>query len=156
MPFAAWWDKAKHDFDDARATSFYRYQLPAFADLYGIDFDRITDAQARDLDERIFANYQSRDWTYRVITERANIELMFNDPYWGRFDFKDDYPFGVLVFNVTTLVAGFHPSEFRQPSDDPYEFARRGTRAQGRVARRLPRRPGPTVPEGEDPPEPSA
>ena len=47
---------------------------------------------------------------------------MFNDPYWGRFEFKTDYPFGVLVFNVTTLVAGFHPSEFKSKSDDPYRF----------------------------------
>ena len=58
MAFDAWWAKAKHDFDDARATSFYRYQLPAFRDLYGVDFDRITDDQARELDDRIFANYQ--------------------------------------------------------------------------------------------------
>jgi uncharacterized protein len=125
MSFEAWWDKAKHDFDDARATSVYRYQLPAFTDLYGIDFDRITDAQARDLDRRIFANYRTPEWLYQVITERANIELMFNDPYWGRLEFKTDYPFGVLVFNVTTLVFGFHPTEFRQRSDDPYDYARR-------------------------------
>ena len=58
MTFEAWWGKAKHDFDSARATSFYRYQLPAFTDLYGSDFDRITDAQARDLDDRIFDNYR--------------------------------------------------------------------------------------------------
>ena len=49
---------------------------------------------------------------------------MFNDPYWARLEFRTDYPFGVLVFNVTTLVSGFHPSEFKQPSDDPYLFAR--------------------------------
>jgi hypothetical protein len=49
---------------------------------------------------------------------------MFNDPYWARLDFRTDYPFGVLVFNVTTLVSGFHPSEFKQSSDDPYQFAR--------------------------------
>jgi predicted TIM-barrel fold metal-dependent hydrolase len=48
---------------------------------------------------------------------------MLNDPYWGRLDFKTDYPFGVLVFNVTTLVSGFHPSEFKSKSDDPYQFA---------------------------------
>ncbi len=122
-PFSAWWDTAKHDFDNARATSVYRYQLPAFADLYGVDFDHLTDEQARDLDDRIFAHYQDQRWIYHVITERANIELMFNDPYWGRLDFKTDYPFGVLVFNVTTLVSGFHPSAFKQASDDPYHFA---------------------------------
>jgi predicted TIM-barrel fold metal-dependent hydrolase len=27
--FEEWWQKAKHDFANARATSFYRYQLPA-------------------------------------------------------------------------------------------------------------------------------
>jgi len=124
MSFTAWWDKAKHDFDDARATSVYRYQLPAFADLYNVDFDRINDAQARELDERIFAHYQDQRWLYHVITERANIELMFNDPYWGRLEFKLDYPFSVLVFNVTEVVHGFHPSEFKQVSDDVYRFAR--------------------------------
>jgi hypothetical protein len=122
--FDDWWAKAKHDFDDARATSFYRYQLPAFRNLYGIDFDQITDAQARELNDRIYRNYLDKRWLYEVITQRANIELMFNDPYWARFDFRTDYPFGVLVFNVTTLPRGFHPSEFKSPSDDPYHFAR--------------------------------
>lgn len=122
--FDDWWTKAKHDFADARATSFYRYQLPAFQDLYGIDFDRITDAQARQLNERIYRNYLNKNWLYEVVTQRANIELMFNDPYWARLDFRTDYPFGVLVFNVTTLTRGFHPSEFPNPLDDPYRFAR--------------------------------
>jgi hypothetical protein len=122
--FADWWATAKHDFDDARATSFYRYQLPAFQDLYGVDFDRITDAQAATLNDQVFAHYKDQRWIYQVVTERANIELMFNDPYWARFEFRRDYTFGVLVFNVTTLVAGFHPSEFKEPADDPYHFAR--------------------------------
>jgi uncharacterized protein len=122
-PFTTWWDRARHDFDDARATGFYRYHLPAFRDLYGVDFDRITDEQAAALDARIFANYRDPRWIHHVVTERAHIELMLNDPYWGRFDFTTHYPFEVLVFNVTTLLDGFHPSEFQQPTDDPYRFA---------------------------------
>jgi predicted TIM-barrel fold metal-dependent hydrolase len=122
--FDDWWARAKHDFDNARATSFYRYQLPAFQDLYGIDFERMTDAQARELNERIYRNYLDQRWLNHVVTERANIELMFNDPYWARFEFRQDYPFSVVVFNVTTLVRGFHPSEFKAPADDPYHFAR--------------------------------
>jgi predicted TIM-barrel fold metal-dependent hydrolase len=124
MTFETWWAKAKHDFDDVRAASFYRYQALAIQDLYGIDFDRITDDQARDLDRRIFRNYGDKRWLYEVVTKRANIELMFNDPYWARFDFKLDYPFGVMVLNVTMLVRGFHPSEFKSVFDDPYKFAR--------------------------------
>ena len=122
--FDDWWTKAKHDFADARATSFYRYMLPAFQDLYGIDFDRITDTQARALNARIYRNYLDQRWLYEVVTEKANIELMFNDPYWARFEFRRDYPFGVQVFNVTTLVRGFHPTEFKAPADDPYYFAK--------------------------------
>ena len=38
MAFGDWWEKAKNDFSDARATSVYRYQLPAFTDLYNVDF----------------------------------------------------------------------------------------------------------------------
>ncbi len=122
--FDLWWARAKHDFDNSRATGFYRYQLPAFRDLYSVDFDRITDEQAKALDTKIFNNYRDDRWCRQVVTERANIELMLNDPYWGRLDFRTQYPFEVLVFNVTTLLDGFHPSEFKQPSDDPYRFAR--------------------------------
>jgi predicted TIM-barrel fold metal-dependent hydrolase len=122
--FEAWWAQAKNDFVNARATSFYRYQAVAIQDLYGIDFDRITDAQAKDLDDRIFRNYLDQRWLYEVVTRRANIELMFNDPYWARLDFRTAYPFGVLVFNVTTLTRGFHPGEFQEPFDNPYRFAK--------------------------------
>ena len=52
---------------------------------------------------------------------------MFNDPYWGRFDFRTDYPFEVLVFNVTTLLDGFHPSEFKQPVRRPLPLRPRAT-----------------------------
>ena len=123
QPFDDWWGEAKDNFKNARATSFYRYQLPAFQDLYGIDFDRINDLQAKQLDDRIFENYRDQQWLYKVVTERANIELMFNDPYWGRFKFTTYYPFEVLVFNVTTLVQGFHSTEFSNPWDSPYRFA---------------------------------
>jgi hypothetical protein len=111
-PFDAWWAKAKIDFADARATSFYRYMLPAFRDLYGIDFDRVTDEQARDVNARIFANYRDESWLYKVVTERANIELVFNDPHWDPLNFSTYYTFGVLVFRLDSLIFGFHPNEF--------------------------------------------
>jgi predicted TIM-barrel fold metal-dependent hydrolase len=123
-PFDEWWARARNDFVNARAASFYRYQLPALQDLYGIDYDRITDEQARELDRRISENYRDPSWIYRVVTERANIELMFVDPAWARLTHRPDYSFGVLVLNVTSLVRGFHPSEFPDPLDDPYQFAR--------------------------------
>jgi predicted TIM-barrel fold metal-dependent hydrolase len=122
--FDDWWQQAKHDFRDARGTSFYRYQLPAFTDLYGVDFDRISDAQARELNDRIYRNYLDQRWLTEVITKRANIELMLNDQYWARFDFKISYPWEVIVLNVSTLVKAYHPSEFTNPSDDPYHFAK--------------------------------
>src|SRR5262245_10408734 len=51
--FDEWWGKAKHDFDNVRASSFYRYQLPAFQDLYGIDFDLIIGVEARARSDRV-------------------------------------------------------------------------------------------------------
>src|SRR5262245_19478692 len=124
MKYDDWWAKAKHDFADARASTFYRYQFPALQDLYGVDSPRITDAQARALNDRICRNYLDRRWLYEVVTERANIELMFNDPYWDRLGFRTDYPFEVIVLNVTMLVRGFHPMEFTKQEDDPYRWAR--------------------------------
>ena len=104
----------------------------AFQDLYGIDFDSITDEQAAWLDQQIFENYRDRKWLYQVITERANIELMFNDRWWTPLDFELHHPFEVIIFRVRFLMRGFHPSEFNEPSvpfspptssSDPYRFA---------------------------------
>jgi len=123
--FDEWWSTAKRDFDHARATSFYRYQLPAFRDLYGVDFDQITDVQAADVNRRIFENYRTPAWLHDVITNRANIELMVMDPYWNRLGFSLEYAFAVPTVNVTGLTRGFHSTEFASPNDSPFLFAGR-------------------------------
>jgi hypothetical protein len=132
--FASWWQLAKSDFINIRATDFYRYMWLAFWDLYQVDFDKITDAQAAGLDRRIFENYKNRKWLEYVLKKRANIEIFVGDRYWKRFDFRADYPNEFLTLNVTTLVWGFHPSEYvddnhdreiRGPFDNPYVYARR-------------------------------
>jgi predicted TIM-barrel fold metal-dependent hydrolase len=123
-PFEEWWKVAKDDFDNARATSFYRYVLPAFTDLYGVDFETMTDEQARELSGRIFDNYQDDKWLHHVVTERANIELMLVDPYWARFKFERPYRFSVPVLNVTSMVDGYHESSFASQLDSPYAFVR--------------------------------
>mgnify|MGYP000916174246 CR=1 FL=1 len=123
QPFDDWWAKAKHDFDNARATGFYRYQTIALRDLHGVDYDRISDEQANDLDARIFDLYRDDRWIQEVVTRRANIEVLVNDPYWDRFGFRITYPFEVQTLNVSTLLDGFHPSEYKKPADDPYAFA---------------------------------
>lgn len=121
--FDDWWPKARGDFDNARATSFYRYMLPGFRDLYGVDFDTITDEQARALNDQIFAHYQDDKWLREVVTERANIELMFIDPHWARFKFERAWPFAVIVLNVTTMVDGTHPSRIPSALNSPYVYA---------------------------------
>ena len=40
-----------------------------------------------------------------------------------RFAFEKSYPFEVIGFNVTSLVRGFHASEFENPFDSPFDFA---------------------------------
>ena len=122
--FDAWWGTAKNNFQDARATSFYRYVLPAFRDLYGVEFESMSDADAKQLNTRIFDHYRDDKWLHEVITERANIELMFIDPYWARFKFERAYKFAVPLLNVTTMVDGFHPDEFKSALDSPYAFAK--------------------------------
>lgn len=100
--FDSWWNVARSDFDNAKAASFYRYQLSAFRDLYGADFETITPEQAREVDRRIFENYKSPAWIRHVITEKASIELMLFDPRI-RFDFEPPYDFAVLALRVNPL-----------------------------------------------------
>lgn len=125
--FEDWWRKAKSDFANARAVSSYHSIIIAFRDLYGVDFNKITDEEARRLDRRIYDNYQNQNWLYQVINERANIELEFEDPYWARLDLNTYYRFSLPVFNVTSLVDGPHPaalrSDLKGPFDDPSIFA---------------------------------
>ena len=37
-PFDEWWEHAKHNFVNARATTFYRYLRESFRDLYGVSW----------------------------------------------------------------------------------------------------------------------
>ena len=129
----------RDDFHDARATSFYRYLLPGFRDLYGVDFDTITDEQARELNDKIFANYKDDKWLLDVITRRANIELMFIDPYWARLQFERAYKFAVPVLNVSMMIGGTHPSRFTSALDSPYVFAERQGRRSPRSTTTWPR-----------------
>ncbi len=122
--FDTWWRDAHDDFDNARATSFYRYLLPAFQDLYGVNFDTITLEQARQLNGKIFENYKSDEWLQKVVTQRANIELMFIDPYWNRLQFAREYRFSVPVLNVTTLMRAVHPDRFASDFDSPFVYAK--------------------------------
>jgi len=123
--FETWWQGARSMFEDGRANSVYRYLLPAFRDLYGIDFETITDQQARRLNEQVLKNYQDDEWVKKVIRERAKIELILVDSYWTPFDFKTYWPFEVRVLRVDSLLRGFHPSELEHPLEDPYDYARR-------------------------------
>ena len=121
--FAAWWKQQQPNFNNAKATSSYRYLLPAFIDLYGVDFETITPEQASKLNDQIFANYQSDKWIEEVVTKRANIELMVVDPYWARLQFARAYRFTAPLLNVTTLMQASHPSQLSSELDSPYAFA---------------------------------
>jgi predicted TIM-barrel fold metal-dependent hydrolase len=123
--FETWWKEAHDDFDDARATGFYRSMLPAFQDLYGVDFDTITDEQAVELNRKIFNNYRDDRWLQEVVTKRANIELMLIDPFWNRLQFNREYPFSVPVLNVTELMRGSHPGQFPTDNDNVYLWAQK-------------------------------
>ena len=134
--FDDWWKVGQHDFDTARATSSYRYLLPAFRDLYGVNFDTITADEARKLNDRIFENYKDDKWLIDVITKRDNIELMFIDPYWARLQFGRAYKFSVPVLNVSQIISGTHRDSFVDV-DSPYRFAERKEDA-AHDARRIP------------------
>ncbi len=123
--FDQWWQTAQHDFDNAHAQSFYRYMLPAFRDLYGVDFDTITGQQARQLNQQIFQNYQKSDWVEQVVTERANIELIIVDPFWSRIGAQRDYKFSVPVLNVTSMIEASHPDRTKAVGDSPFAFAQK-------------------------------
>jgi uncharacterized protein len=123
---SAWWIRATPVIANVQATGFFRYKLAAFRDLYGVDFESTDPAAIDALPRRVADNYGDRRWLYDVITERSNLELMIIDPYWAKLDYVPEYPFESFVLHVSTLLDGFHRSEFaREPSADPYRVAER-------------------------------
>ena len=123
---SAWWRRVEPAMANIRATGFYRYKLIAFRDLYGVDFEAPDSAALDALPARVADNYRDRRWLYEVITERANVELMLTDPYWGYFEFTAEYPFEAPVMRANSLIGGFHRSEFvANPANDPYRVADR-------------------------------
>ena len=123
-PFDTWWNELQTELNRRRALSFYRYQLPAFRDLYGVDFDRLTLEGARKLDAAIRAKYdEDPNWTNHVITQRANIELMLIDPDWKPYDYVSPFPYGVFIARINPLIRGFHKDEYPNPIESPYAYA---------------------------------
>ncbi len=124
--FDDWWSRAKPAFADVRAMGVYRYTLPALRDLYGVDFETITDEEASALNDRIVANYRDPRWLYEVITEKANVEVVVNDPYWNPYDFTPPYRFNAVVLRLNPVFRGFHPSEFalEKRPENPHDFAK--------------------------------
>lgn len=125
--FDAWWSQTQAAFDDVRAMSFYRYMLPAFRGLYGVDFERLSPEEARRLNDRVAANYRNPHWMEEAVVRRANIELVLVDGH-GRLRWDADYRFTVPVLNVNGLVKGTSPERYADSlrqgkGDSPYVFA---------------------------------
>lgn len=111
--FDDWWRAASPVFDDARAMSTYRYRLPAFRDLYGVDFDSLTLDQARRLSAQVEANYRSEKWVYQAVG-RAKIERMLIDTFWTPLRCDRYYTFMVPVLRIDPLLWGSHPDQYTQ------------------------------------------
>lgn len=110
--FDQWWQSAHPGFERMRAASCYRYLLPSFRDLYGVDFETITPDQARRLNDQITRNYRSEDWVCEVVTRRAGIELMLIDTYWSPLRCERYYRFMVPVLRIDPLLFGTHPDQY--------------------------------------------
>jgi len=122
--FGTWWKGARNCFDTVRAAGFYRYYLPAFRDLYGVDFETLTDEEAGELNSRIIANHRDPEWVRRVIVTKANLEMVIVDPFWSRIEVRREDPFTVPLLNVHTVIHGSHPSRDSGSRNSPYEFAK--------------------------------
>ena len=113
QPFSQWWAQAKSAFPHGRALSSYHHLTRAIHDLYGVDFGRMDDDEANHLNEQVFCKYQSTsDWAREVVTERANIELVFIDPCWHYGELRYYYPFQILVLRIQQFLHGHSPAEF--------------------------------------------
>ena len=125
VPVSDWWPAAEKAFANGRTMSFYRYQLPAFRDLYGVDFDRMNLQQAEELDQAIRAKYRDPNWIRHVVTERAKVDMLVIDYDYTPYDYVSPYEFGVAVVRLNPLVRGFHPEEYSNAAESPYSYAER-------------------------------
>lgn len=107
-----WWRAAQPGYERMRAASSYRYVLPAYHDLYDVDFETISPDRARRLNDKIKDNYRSEKWVYEVVMQRAGIELMLIDTYWNPLRCERYYSFMVPVLRIDPLLLGTHPDQY--------------------------------------------
>ncbi len=128
QPFEKWWEVARPQLENVRAVSFYRYLLPAFRDLYGVEFETITEAQAAKLDADISTHYRGDKWRRHVVVDRAGIDLMLIDPWWAPLDFRTawpDFDFVVPVMRADPLIEPFVERHHDgSPTRDPLAYAK--------------------------------
>jgi len=125
VPVATWWPLAQEAFANGRAMGLYRYQLPAFRDLYGVDFNKLTQDGAERLDAAILERYRDPNWVRHVVTERSNVELLVIDYDYTPYDYVPPYDYGVAVVRLNPLVRGFHRTEYANDAESPYGYAER-------------------------------
>ena len=124
IPVKQWWPLTEKAFADGRNTCFYKYQHIAFQDLYGVDFDQLTEAQAERLDAAVRARYQDPAWIAEIVTKRANVEVVVIDYDYTPYDYVSPHPFGVSVVRLNPLVRGFHPDEYDNEPESPWHYAK--------------------------------
>jgi len=125
VPVATWWPRVQRSFANGRTMSFYRYQLPAFKDLYGVDFNKLTLQGAEQLDQAIIAKYKDLNWIRHIVTERANIQMLVIDYDYTPYDYVCPYEFGCAVVRLNPLFRGFHREEYNNDAESPYNYAER-------------------------------
>ncbi|MCD6291436.1 MAG: amidohydrolase family protein [Anaerolineae bacterium] len=121
----AWWTRLRPALDRRRNLAFYRFLLPAFRDLHGLQDDELTDENWETLDQRIRDAYQDPSWFRHVLQERAHIQTILHDPYWKVGDGRPEQPFYRVALRINSLLYGYNRDARDHNGNTPYTVAER-------------------------------
>jgi len=103
------WEVWREFQDQVGMTCFTRDVIRALQDLYGLEGNRITEDNWRELSEKIIRAYERKDWYEYVLNKRARVKISFLDPFWmvGKLAFNPALFVPVLRANPLILGRSF-------------------------------------------------
>jgi len=76
------WKRIKPYIGDVKTTSYFRTLMIAYKDLFDFRYGEITDANWRELSNKISEVYQREDWYEFVFKQKLNIDVAIWDAFW--------------------------------------------------------------------------
>jgi len=89
------WKRLRHALERAANVTYWRHVLVTFREIFGFEYDELTDDNWRDLNDTIRRKTSEPGWYHRITTEVCSLETQVRNIPWFE-DWEPEYFTGIL------------------------------------------------------------